>query len=99
MEIEQRSVIKFFSDDGMSGVQIIARLRYHHGDGALSQTQVDLWINELKQGRTDLNTIASPRRGYDGRLAVVIAGKQDADPRFSARKIAQSLGIAISTVC
>jgi hypothetical protein len=27
MEVEQRYVIKFFSDEGMSGVQIVERLR------------------------------------------------------------------------
>jgi hypothetical protein len=39
VEVEQRSVIKFFSDEGMSRVQTVAHLREHHGEGALSQTQ------------------------------------------------------------
>jgi hypothetical protein len=47
----------------------------------------------------DLNTIASPGREPDESLAAVIAGKPNADPHFSARKPAQSLGIAASTVC
>jgi hypothetical protein len=29
MEVEQRYVIKFFSDEGMPGVQIVERLRQH----------------------------------------------------------------------
>jgi hypothetical protein len=47
-----------------------------------------------KAGKTDLHTIASLGRETDESLAAVIAGKLDADPCFSARKLAQSLGIA-----
>jgi hypothetical protein len=60
---------------------------------------VYFWINDVKQGRTDLNTVASPGREPDESLAAVTTGKLDADPHFSARKLAQSLGIAASTVC
>jgi hypothetical protein len=60
---------------------------------------VYFWINEVKWGRTDGNTVASPGRKPDESLAAVIAGKLDADLHFSARKLAQSLGTAVSTVC
>jgi hypothetical protein len=60
---------------------------------------VYFWINEVKWGRTDLNTIASPGRQPNESLVTVIAGKLDADPYLSARKLAQSLGIAALTVC
>jgi hypothetical protein len=60
---------------------------------------VYFWINEGKWGRTDLNTIASPGREPKESLAAVIAGKLDADPHFSVRRLAQSLGIAASKVC
>jgi predicted transcriptional regulator len=43
--------------------------------------------------------MASPEREPDESLAAVIAGKLDADHHFSARKLAQSLGIAASMVC
>jgi hypothetical protein len=39
MEVEQRHVIKFFSDEGMPGVQIVARLRQHYPEGTPSGTQ------------------------------------------------------------
>jgi hypothetical protein len=52
-----------------------------------------------KAEKTDLNTIASPGREPDGDLAAAIAGKLDADLHHSAMKLAQSLGIAASTVC
>jgi hypothetical protein len=57
------------------------------------------WISEVKRGRRDLHTIASPGREPDESLAAIVAGKLDADPHFSARKLAQSLGIAASMVC
>jgi histone-lysine N-methyltransferase SETMAR len=99
MEVEQRYVINFFSDEGMPGVQIVERLRQHYGEDALCRTQVYFWINEVERGTTDLNPVASPGREPDESLTAVIAGKLDADPHFSARKLAQSLGIAVSTIC
>jgi hypothetical protein len=54
---------------------------------------VCFWINKVSQGRTGLDTIASPGREPGESLAAVIAGKLDADPHFSARKLAQSLGL------
>jgi hypothetical protein len=99
MEVEQCRVIKFFSDEGMPGVQIVERLRQHYDEDALSPTQVYFWIKELKPRRTDLNTVASPGREPDESLAAVIARKLDADPHFSAGKLAQSLRIAASAIC
>jgi hypothetical protein len=83
----------------MSGVQIVACLRRHYGEGALSRTHVYFWINEVKQGRTDLKTITGPGRKHDEGLATVIVGKLDANPHLSARKLAQPLGLAASSVC
>jgi hypothetical protein len=62
MELKQRCVIKFFSNEGVPGVKIVERLRQHYREDALSRTQVYFWINEVKRGRTDLDTIASPGR-------------------------------------
>jgi hypothetical protein len=59
---------------------------------------VYFWINEVKRGTTDLDTIASRGREPDEGLAAVIAGKLDVDPHLLARKLAQSLGIANSTI-
>jgi DNA-binding transcriptional ArsR family regulator len=98
MEVEQRYVIKFFTDEGTPRIQIISRLRDHYGEDALSQTQIYCWINEIKRGRTDSNNSASPEREPDEGLAGVIAAKLDADPHLSARKLAQPLGISASAV-
>jgi hypothetical protein len=99
IEVEQRYVINFFSHEGMPGVQIVGRLRYHSVKDALSRTQMCFWINEVKRGRTDLSTVASPGGEPDDSFAAAIAGKLDADPHFLARKLTQSLEIATSTVC
>jgi hypothetical protein len=93
MAFEQCYLIKLLSDEGMPGVQIVKRLRQHYGEDALSRTQVYFWIREVKPGRTDFNTIASPGKEPDESLAAVIAGGLDCDPQFSARKLAQSLGL------
>jgi hypothetical protein len=91
--------IKFFFDEGVTAVQIVVRLKHHYGEGVLSRTQVYFWINGIKRGRRDLNIIASPERRPDEGFAAVIAGKLDANLHLSAKKYAQSLGIAASTVC
>jgi hypothetical protein len=87
MEVKQRYVIKFFSDEGMPAVQVVARVKQHYGEGTVSRTQVFFGINEVKPGRTDYITIASPEREPDEGLVAVAVGKLDADPGFSARKL------------
>jgi hypothetical protein len=99
MENEQHYFVKFFCNKVIPGIEIVARLRPHYGEGALPRTEVYFWINELKLGRTDINTTTSPERDPGEDFTAVIAGKIDANPRLSARKLAQSLGIAASTVC
>jgi hypothetical protein len=64
------------------------------GRVTLSKTSVLL----DQQGKTDHDTIASPGRDPDQGLTAVVASKLDADPCLSAKKLAQSLGIAASTV-
>jgi hypothetical protein len=85
MKVEQSYVIKFFSDEGMPGAQIVKRLKQHYSEDALSRTQVYFWISEVERVRTDLNTIASPGREPDESLASFIAGKLDTDHHFSPR--------------
>jgi hypothetical protein len=95
MGIEQRYVVKFFTDEGMPAVEIISRLRDHYGEDALSRTQIYFWINEIKRGRTDINNIASPGREPNEGLAGVIAAKLDADPNLSAQSSASLCGLGL----
>jgi hypothetical protein len=38
--IEQRYVIKFFADEGCTGIGIHQRLKDHYGEGAMSRSEV-----------------------------------------------------------
>jgi hypothetical protein len=78
MEVQQRCVIEFLTDEVMPGDETISRLRKHYGEKALSRTQVDFWINEVKRGRTDPNILASPGREPDEGLATVIQSTKGA---------------------
>jgi hypothetical protein len=40
MEVEQRYVIKFFTDEGMPAVENISDRRDHYGEDALSRMQI-----------------------------------------------------------
>jgi hypothetical protein len=51
---------------------------------------VDYWIHEVRRGRTDLSTIASPAREPNEDLAAIVAGKLDADIHLYARRLAHS---------
>jgi hypothetical protein len=99
MEVEQGDVIKFFPGEGMPVVEIISRLRDHYEEDVLPRTQIYCWINEIKHARTDINNITSPGREPEEGLAGVIAAKLETGPHLSARKLAQSLRIAASTIC
>jgi hypothetical protein len=104
MEIEERYVIKFFTDEHISEVEIISRLRNYYEDDALSRTQMYSWIHEVRRGRADLSTIASPGRKFDESSMKVLPLLllESSIPiliLLSARKLANSLGITPSTVC
>jgi hypothetical protein len=90
MEIEQRSVITFFIDEGMKPLDILMHLHKHYGPRAFGRSTLYLWIGETRRGRTDLSEIPRPGRTPDEGLATVIARRHEQDPHLSARKLAQS---------
>jgi hypothetical protein len=65
MEVEQRYVIRFFSNEGMPGVQIVERLRQHYGEDALSRTQ----RSPHPCGHRALQLVGRQCSGIDGRPA------------------------------
>jgi transposase len=99
MEVEQRYVIKFFFEEGMKAQEICDRLQNHYHENALKLSAVYKWIGEVKCGRNDLSDLEKPGRLPDESLDPVIAARYEMDPSCLARKIARSLGIALSTVC
>jgi hypothetical protein len=50
LKVEQGCVIKFLTDEGVPGIEIICRLRNHYEEKAHSGTQMRFWINEVKGG-------------------------------------------------
>jgi histone-lysine N-methyltransferase SETMAR len=96
---EQRYVIKFLFQGAMPGNEILKVLRQRYGMNAMGKSQMYFWIAEIKRGRTDLSDLHRPGRTPDEGLALVIAAKHEQDRHLSARQLAKSLGIAVSTVC
>jgi hypothetical protein len=97
--IGQRDIIKFFADEGCTGIQIHWCLQDHYGESTMSRSEVYRWIRDIKRRRTDLETISSPGRTPDERLSEVIRHRIEVDPHSSAQKIAHSRESAISAVC
>jgi histone-lysine N-methyltransferase SETMAR len=98
MAVEQRFVIKYWYDEGLTGVQIIQKLKDHYGKDALSNSEIYRWIREVKCGRTDLTNALPPGRPRIEDLAPQILRLLDDDPHASARQIAGALGVSPATV-
>jgi AraC-like DNA-binding protein len=97
--LEQRSVIKFFFDEGETAIQIQRRLFRHYGDRAYCHKTVCYWIKELRFRTTDLHNVRTSGRPPDESLCDVIARTHEQDPHLSARKVAAALRISPATVC
>jgi hypothetical protein len=46
MEIEQRDLIKFFTDEGMKPLDILMRLHKNYGPRAFNRSAMYFWIGE-----------------------------------------------------
>jgi histone-lysine N-methyltransferase SETMAR len=99
MELEQRYIIKFLTEEYVKTPEILARLRQHYGDRVFSQSTVYRWVRAAKLGRRDLSNIPSPGRTPDEGLRAAVARRHEKDPHLSARQIAKSLGVGHATVC
>jgi hypothetical protein len=60
MEVEQCYVIKLFSDEGRPTVQVVACVKQHYGEGAVSRTQVFFGINEVKRAGRIISRLRAP---------------------------------------
>jgi hypothetical protein len=76
--------MKFFTDEGVLGFEIVCCLKQRYGNDALFRRQVYFWVNEVNQDRTDLSIISSPERGPNEGVAAFIARKIDANPHRSS---------------
>jgi hypothetical protein len=55
MEIEQRAIIKFFSDEGMKPLDIFMRFHKHYGIPASYGPTLYFWIGEARRCRRDVS--------------------------------------------
>jgi transposase len=99
MELEQRYVITFLRDFGKDGAEIHSIFMEHYGKDSNRKTAVYYWIKEVKQGRTDLTDKEAPGKPLDEDLAAVIQRQHEEGHYLSARRIAKTVGVALSTVC
>jgi hypothetical protein len=55
MELEQRIIIEFLTNESLDGHQILAELQKHLGWRAYALRTVQFWIGEVRRGREDLH--------------------------------------------
>jgi hypothetical protein len=91
MEVEQRSVVKYLSDEDISLLEIVHLPREHYGDVALPLSQVYHWRRQMKLARTDLVNTMIPIRAPDETVTTVFSNKIESVPHLSARKLAYSM--------
>jgi hypothetical protein len=84
MEIEQRSVIKFFIDEGMKPPGILRHFHKYYDPRALCRSTLYFWIGEVRQGRTDFSEIPGLGKTADEDPVTVIARPYAQDPHLSS---------------
>jgi hypothetical protein len=99
MKIKQRSVIKFFIDEGMKPLDIGLRLQKHSGPCAFYRSTLYFWIGGARRGRPDLSEIPGPGRTTDEGLTKIIPRRYEQDPHWSSRKLEQSPRISLTMIC
>lgn len=96
--IKQRGVIKFFIEEGETGIEIHRRLVEDDGERAMFRNEVSRWIRDIKDRKTDIEPILSPGWALDQRFADGSRRRIEKDPQLSTRKLAHCLEIATSPV-
>jgi hypothetical protein len=98
MEYDQRVIIRFLWNEGISADKITTRLQAQFGEASYKIRTVRFWIAEVQRGRADLyDEIRSGRPPLDD-IDAKILGILDKSPFESARSIADSLGVTHVTV-
>jgi histone-lysine N-methyltransferase SETMAR len=96
---EQRVIIKYWWKQGKKPQEIVDLLTENYGTDAYCLRSVYFWIQQLRLGREDLHNIPSPGREPDELIPQAILDVINEDPYASATNIADTLRIALSTVC
>jgi transposase len=98
LQLEQRIIIKFLRKEGLATDQIVSKLQEHYHEHAYEDRTVRFWMTELERGREDLRD--APRTGRPPLEDIddPILDLVNKYPFESVRSIAQTLGLAASTV-
>jgi hypothetical protein len=95
--MEQRVLIKSLREEGHGSTQIQSKLVKHYGAG-LSYPDVSDWVQQFRMGRERVENSRRGGRLPDFQTHFRIEGALEASPNASVRDIAQTIGIAPSTV-
>jgi hypothetical protein len=98
MSLEQRYVIKFFHDRACARKEVKGIINEHYGADALSTSRIYLWFNKPVRRGTDFIDIPSPGRPPDEEIMPAFQHELEQDPTISARAIADTLDLGLSTV-
>jgi histone-lysine N-methyltransferase SETMAR len=98
MNLEQRYFILFHWDDDLPTKEIFLLLGEKYGEDALSLSQVYYWTREFRLGRRDVSDAPRSGRPPDEGIPWAIHSVLQADPLVSARAIARTLKLSVSTV-
>ena len=94
---EQRSVIRFLSNEGVKPIEIHRRMKVQYGDACLSLQQVYEWTGKFMNGISSVTD--SPRLGQAHRVVtpediVAVESSVKENHRVSVNEIAENLDMS-----
>lgn len=92
--LEQRVIIKFFFDEGLSPDSIQSKLYQHFGDQAYAISTIKKWITRFKWGKEDFEDEPRSGRPKDDQIEFKIRKVIAEDPFFTCRSVALTLGVS-----
>jgi hypothetical protein len=96
--MEQRVLIKDRREDGHGSTQIPSRFVKYHGDTAVSYPDVSYCVRHVRTGPESFDVWGRSGKPRDFETHFRIQGALEASPNASVRDIAETTGIAPSTV-
>jgi hypothetical protein len=98
MEYDQRMMIRFLLNERIDVDEIAHRLHAQFGEHIYALPTVRFWIAEVRLGRQDFHDEIyigrPPLDDFDAQILAIL----DKSPFESARSIAETLGVAHSTI-
>jgi hypothetical protein len=98
MEHDQRVIIRFLSNEGIAGDEIITSLQAQFAEHVYKLKTVRFWIGEVRVGRQDPHDKIHTGRPPLDRIETKILAILNKSPFESARSIAQRLRVSRAIV-